>query len=220
MPLNEMLIFIGFVIGFALTPGPNMMLFLTYTFEYGRKAGWATAAGIVSAFVVHITAVVIGLSTILLAMPHMLDVLRYCGIAYLFYLAIKNLKAVPWQKAERTNKTEGLFQFYFKGLVSNLLNPGSLLLYFALIPQFVHPNNGHILQQNLILGSLQMLFSFVTNCIIILVAGYLTDSFFKNDRYQIFLRYAMSFLIMAFAVRMLFFKMNEAVEINVSMVFF
>ena len=79
MPFNELLIYILFVVGFALTPGPNMMLFLTYTFEYGRKAGWATAAGIVSAFVVHITAAVIGLSTILFAMPHILDLLRYCG---------------------------------------------------------------------------------------------------------------------------------------------
>ena len=220
MPFNELLIYILFVVGFALTPGPNMMLFLTYTFEYGRKAGWATAAGIVSAFVVHITAVVIGLSTILLAMPHMLDVLRYCGIAYLFYLAIKNLRALPWKKIEKENTTEGLFQFYFKGLVSNLLNPGSLLLYFALIPQFVQPNNGHVLQQNLLLGSLQMLLSFLTNCIIIFFAGYGADAFLKNKKYQNFVRYAMSLLIMAFAVRMLFFKMNEAVEVNVSMVFF
>jgi threonine/homoserine/homoserine lactone efflux protein len=153
-------------------------------------------------------------------MPHMLDVLRYCGIAYLFYLAIKNLRALPWKKIEKGNKTEGLFQFYFKGLVSNLLNPGSLLLYFALIPQFVQPNNGHVLQQNLLLGSLQMLLSFLTNCIIIFFAGYGADAFLKNKKYQNFVRYAMSLLIMVFAVRMLFFKMNEAVEVNVSMVFF
>ena len=220
MPFNELLIYILFVVGFALTPGPNMMLFLTYTFEYGRKAGWATAAGIVSAFVVHITAAVIGLSTILFAMPHILDLLRYCGVAYLCYLAIKNLKAVPWRKIEKTNTTEGLFQFYFKGLVSNLLNPGSLLLYFALIPQFIHPGSGHILQQNLLLGSLQMLFSFVTNCIIIFLAGYASESFFKNEKYQVFVRYAMSLLIMVFALRMLFFKMNETTVANVSTVFF
>ena len=57
MPYHELFIYILFVIGFALTPGPNMMLYLTYTFEYGRKAGWATATGVVSAFVFHICAV-------------------------------------------------------------------------------------------------------------------------------------------------------------------
>lgn len=206
MPFNELVIYIVFVTGFALTPGPNMMLFLTYTFEYGRKAGWATAAGIVSAFVVHITAIILGLTAILVAMPHALDVLRYCGIAYLFYLAIRNLKPVQWKKAEEADANQGLIQFYFKGLISNVLNPGSLFLYFSLIPQFIHPERGHFLAQNLILGGLQMLFSFITNCIIVFFAGYVTSSFFKNEKYQLWVRYVMSFLIVLFAIKMLFVK--------------
>ena len=206
MPFNELLVYIMFVIGFALTPGPNMMLYLTYTFEYGRKAGWATAIGIVSAFVVHITGVILGLTALLLAMPHALDILRYCGITYLFYLAIRNLKTVQWKKPETENETAGLQQFYFKGLIGNLLNPGSLFLYFSLIPQFIHPSRGHVLAQNLLLGGIQMLGSFITNCVIIFFAGYATNVFFKNEKYQQWVRYGMSFLIVVFAIKMLFFK--------------
>ena len=151
MPLNELLIYISVVVGFALTPGPNMMLYLTYTFEYGRKAGWATVAGIVSAFIVHITAIVLGLTALLVAMPHALDLLRYCGIAYLFYLAIRNLKRVQWKKTDTAgNNEEGLGKFYFKGMIGNLLNPGSLFLYFSILPQFIHPDRGHVLGQNLL----------------------------------------------------------------------
>lgn len=208
MPFNELVIYIAFVVGFALTPGPNMMLFLTYTFEYGRKAGWATAAGIVSAFVVHITAIILGLTAILTAMPHALDLLRYLGIGYLLYLAMRNLKKLQWKKSDDINNKEGVKQFYFKGLISNVLNPGSLFLYFSLIPQFIRPDRGHVLQQNLLLGGIQMLGSFITNCTIIFFAGYLTHSFFKNEKYQIWVRYIMSFLIVVFALRMLFFKMN------------
>lgn len=208
MPFSEIIIYIIFVVGFALTPGPNMMLLLTYTFEYGRKAGWATAAGVVSAFVFHICAVVFGLTVLLMAVPHALDVLRYCGIAYLFYLAIKNLKQVKWQKEEEANKPEGLIQFYIKGLIGNLLNPGSLLLYFSLIPQFIHPERGHFLAQNLVLGSLQMLFSFITNCAIVFFAGFATAAFFKDEKRQRWLRYVMSALIIVFAVRMFFIKVS------------
>jgi threonine/homoserine/homoserine lactone efflux protein len=208
MPFNEILIYIAFVIGFALTPGPNMMLFLTYTFEYGRKAGWATAAGIVSAFVVHITAIILGLTALLLALPHALDVLRYCGIAYLLYLAIRNLKTVKWKSLPEAGEMDSLIDFYIKGLISNLLNPGSLVLYFSLIPQFIHPERGHFLAQNLLLGALQMLFSFITNCIIIYFAGYATHTFFKNEKYQQRVRYVMSILIVLFAIRMLFIKMQ------------
>ena len=206
MPFNELLVYMTMVIGFALTPGPNMMLYLTYTFEYGRKAGWATAAGIVSSFVVHITAIVLGLTAILVAMPHALDLLRYCGIAYLFYLAIRNLKSVQWKESEQVDRSAGLRQFYFNGMIGNLLNPGSLFLYFSLIPQFIHPERGHVLGQNLFLGCLQMAGSFITNCTIIFFAGYATDTFFKNEKYQQWVRYGMSFLIVLFAVQMLFLR--------------
>jgi threonine/homoserine/homoserine lactone efflux protein len=208
MPFDELLVYIVFVVGFALTPGPNMMLYLTYTFEYGRKAGWATAAGIVSAFVVHITAIILGLTALLVAMPHALDILRYSGIAYLLYLAIRNVRTVQWKKGEEANNKDGLFQFYFKGLIGNLLNPGSLFLYFSLIPQFIHPERGHFLAQNLLLGGIQMLGSFITNCTIIFFAGYATNTFFKNEKYQQWVRYAMSFLIVVFALQMFFFKMK------------
>ena len=208
MTFNELVIYIVFVVGFALTPGPNMMLYLTYTFEYGRKAGWATTAGIVSAFVVHITAIVLGLAAILFAMPYALDVLRYCGIAYLFYLAIRNLKTVKWKAREETIEIKRFGDFYVKGFICNLLNPGSLFLYFSLLPQFIHPEKEHVLMQNLFLGGLQMLFSFITNCTIVFFAGYATNTFFKNDKYQQRLRYAMSFLIVAFAIKMFFLRMN------------
>ena len=208
MPYNELFIYILFVIGFALTPGPNMMLYLTYTFEYGRKAGWATTAGIVSAFIVHITAIVLGLTAILFAMPYALDVLRYCGIAYLFYLAIRNLKTVKWKARQETIEIKRFGDFYVKGFICNLLNSGSLFLYFSLLPQFIHPEREHVLMQNLFLGGLQMLFSFITNCTLVFFAGYATNTFFKNDKYQQWVRYAMSFLIVAFAIKMFFLRMN------------
>lgn len=208
MPLNELLTYIVFVIGFAISPGPNQMLYLTYTFEYGRKAGWATAAGIVSAFVVHLSAIILGLTALLISRPFMLDLLRYLGIAYLFFLAINNLKTRPWKKTETTMNAQGLIHFYYKGLICNLLNPGSVVLYFSLLPQFIHADRGHFLAQNLLLGGVQMGFSFLTNCTIIFFAGYATNTFFKNEKYQKRVRYVMSFLIMVLALQILFFKIK------------
>jgi threonine/homoserine/homoserine lactone efflux protein len=207
MSFNELIVYIGFVVGFALTPGPNMMLYLTYTFEYGRKAGWATAAGVVSSFVVHITAIAFGLTAILVSMPHALDVLRYCGIAYLIYLAITNLKTVKWKTGEAQNANAGLHVFYLKGFIGNLLNQGSLFLYFSVLPQFLHPERGQLLLQNIKLGLIQMCFSFITNCTIVYFAGFATETFFKNEAYQKWVRAAMSFFILLFAAKMLFMKL-------------
>jgi threonine/homoserine/homoserine lactone efflux protein len=197
------------VVGFALTPGPNMMLYLTYTFEYGRKAGWATAAGIVSSFLVHITAIVFGLTALLVSLPHALNVLRYCGIAYLIYLAITNLKTVKWKEGDVPGANTGLGVFYLKGFIGNLLNPGSLFLYFSVLPQFISPERGELLFQNIKLGCIQMVFSFITNCTIIYFAGFATGIFFKNENNQKWLRRAMSVFIMLFALQLVFFKMKQ-----------
>ena len=206
MSYNELLSYILFVVGFAITPGPNMMLYLAYTFEYGRKAGWATAAGIVSSFVIHITAIVLGLTALLVSMPHALDVLRYCGIAYLLYLAITNLKTVKWNAGHTAVTKTGLGSFYAKGFIGNLLNPGSLFLYFSILPQFIHPERGQLLFQNIKLGCIQMFFSFITNCTIVYFAGFATDTFFRNETYQKWVRFVMSAFIVLFAMKLLFFK--------------
>ena len=206
MPLTELAVYMVFVIGFALTPGPNMMLYLAHTFEYGRKAGWATVAGITSAFLFHIAATVLGLAALLMASPHALDIIRYLGIAYLIFLAWKNLKVVNWKTTGELDSTTSLARFYVSGLIGNMLNPGTALLYFSLIPQFIHPERGHILRQNLALCGRQMLGSTVTNAVIVLLAGFASEAFFKNAKYQRNIRYVMSLLIAAFAIKMLFWK--------------
>ena len=206
MPVNELLVFMVMVIGFALTPGPNMMLYLTHTFEYGRNAGWATVAGITTAFLFHVAAVVFGLTALLVKLPGALAVIRYTGIAYLLYLAWQNLKTVQWADANDTTKIKPLQHFYKRGLIGNMLNPGTVFLYFSLIPQFIHPERKNILLQNLELCGLQMLGSTVTNCSLVFLAGFATDRFFKNEKYQQNIRYIMSALIALFALKMLLWK--------------
>ncbi len=207
MSFNELLSYMTLVVVFALTPGPNMMLFLTYTFEYGRKAGWATAAGVASSFVIHITALVLGITALLVATDYALDILRYCGIAYLIYLAIKNLKTIKWKERNEETNDKRAGHFYARGFIGNLLNPGSLFLYFSLLPQFIHPEKGNVAGQNMMLGGLQMLGSFITNSTVIFFAGYATHVF-KNEKYQQRIRWVMSLLIIAFAIKMLFLKIK------------
>lgn len=207
MPYHELVIYMTFVVGFAITPGPNMMLYLAHTFEYGRKAGWATVFGITTAFLFHVTALVVGLTALLVSHPYSLEIIRYSGIAYLFYLAWKNLRTVSWTETGNGEKVLKGSHFYLKGLVGNLLNPGTLFLYFSLIPQFIRPERGHILEQNLFLCGMQMLGSTCTNCLVVFIAGLASERFFRNERYQQRIRYVMSALIVVFAIRLLFWKM-------------
>ena len=204
MSFNELLLYLAFVVGFALTPGPNMMLYLSHTFEYGRWSGWLTVAGITSSFIVHVIATVLGLTALLVAVPAALNILRYAGIAYLIYLAWANLRPVKWKPGNGNKGRKSFSQFYIKGFIGNLLNPGTVLLYFSLIPQFIHREHGHILLQNLKLCGLQILGSTVTNITVVFLAGFATDHFLKNEQYQHGVRIIMSACILAFAIKMMF----------------
>lgn len=134
-----------------------------------------------------------------------LDILRYAGIAYLLFLAWKNLKVKDWRSGSEDG-ARSLKQFYAGGLIGNLLNPGTLFLYFSLIPQFIDPAKKNFIFQNLELCGLQMLGSTVTNCLVVFLAGFVTESFFKNQKRQLWIRYTMSILIALFALKMLFLK--------------
>ncbi|MBL0133878.1 MAG: LysE family translocator [Chitinophagaceae bacterium] len=146
--LEELIPFILLVTGMAILPGPNMMLYLSHTMNYGRKAGWLTVAGITSAFIVHITATILGLTALLVAVPAAYTALKYAGIAYLLYLAWKNysVKASEIKNIEDKTSKANLF-YYLKGFIGNVLNPQTTLLYFSLVVYFAAKIAGSSVQK-------------------------------------------------------------------------
>lgn len=207
MLIQDWLPFIALVVGLALTPGPNMMLYVSHTLGYGPKAGFATVAGITSAFVVHISATILGLTALIIAMPLAYQVLRYAGIAYLFFLAYKLFRnrdfLVAGQQADHVHPA---FYYYQRGLIGNLLNPQTMILYFSLLPQFVKPERGQLWWQYLQLGLVQMAGSTLTNVAVVLLVARASSGFIQNPSYQKGIRYIMSLLLAAFAIRLLFVR--------------
>ncbi len=200
--------FILLVTGIALLPGPNMMLYVSQTIAYGRKAGWLTVAGITSAFVVHITATVLGVTALLTEAPMVFSTIQVAGAAYLVFLAYKIWKAPPVQMLnfERVEQMP-LLSFWVKGFVGNVLNPQTTILYFSLLPQFIKPEQGHFVQQNLTLGGIQMLCSTVTNVTVVYVVSKATGAINSNHRRQLIIRRIMAAILAIFALKLLWAKL-------------
>src|SRR5690606_11036002 len=71
----------------AITPGPDMTLFVSRTLSQGRAAGFASMFGALSGILVHTTLVVVGISALIVASPMAFFVLKIFGAGYLVFLA-------------------------------------------------------------------------------------------------------------------------------------
>jgi threonine/homoserine/homoserine lactone efflux protein len=85
------------------TPGPNNLMILTSGVNFGMKRSIPHLMGITLGFCFMIFCVGMGLQTMFTVFPQLETVLRYCGTAYLLWLAWKIANSGP----PSTNTGEG-----------------------------------------------------------------------------------------------------------------
>jgi threonine/homoserine/homoserine lactone efflux protein len=170
--LSKLLAFALVALGLALTPGPNMVYLISRSINQGRAAGLISLGGVALAFVLYLLCAVLGITALLLTVPLAYDALRLAGALYLLYLAWQALRPggrSPFQVRQiERDRPRKLFAM---GFLTNLLNPKAAVLYLSLLPQFITPGRGNVLQQSLALGTTQMAISLTVNAAIVLMAG-------------------------------------------------
>jgi threonine/homoserine/homoserine lactone efflux protein len=127
----------------AITPGPDMTLFLSKTVAQSRAAGFASLAGTLTGVVVHSVLVAAGLSVVLAASATAFLVLKIAGAAYLVHLAIDAIRHGSSLSVARGGRPETTRQLFMKGLTVNLLNPKVIVFFLTFLPQFVSPDDPH-----------------------------------------------------------------------------
>ncbi|MES2312056.1 MAG: LysE family translocator [Pseudomonadota bacterium] len=169
---SKLLAFALVALGLALTPGPNMVYLISRSINQGRAAGLISLGGVALAFVLYLLCAVLGITALLLTVPLAYDALRLAGALYLLYLAWQALRPggrSPFQVRQiERDRPRKLFAM---GFLTNLLNPKAAVLYLSLLPQFITPGRGNVLQQSLALGTTQMAISLTVNAAIVLMAG-------------------------------------------------
>lgn len=159
-------------LGMVLTPGPNMVYLTSRTISQGRMAGVISLGGVALGFVCYLVASALGLSALFKAVPVTYNMVRIGGALYLAYLAWNMLRPgglSPFEARELAPHSPR--RLFTMGLVTNLLNPKIVLMYSALIPQFIDPSAGTTLEQFIQLGLVQIVIAVTINCIIVLAAS-------------------------------------------------
>lgn len=140
MALHTWLIYLGAVIGLALTPGPNGLLALSHGARYGhRRALWTVSGGVLG-FVLLMALSMFGLAALLLASVDALILLKWLGGAYLIWLGVQLWRAPPLHLAALAPTAARRGPLLFRqGLLAAVSNPKVILFYAAFLPQFLDP---------------------------------------------------------------------------------
>lgn len=161
MLLKTWWLYVTAVFLISATPGPNMLHVMTQSIQYGHRRALATMAGLMSAVLLCLVASALGLGAVLKASPHLFDVLRYAGVAYLVWLGIKAWRAPVGPVAEgavpRDRSGRALF---LTGLLTGLSNPKLIIFAAALFPQFIDPSRPFGAQLAILVASFVVIESF------------------------------------------------------------
>ncbi|MBX7151229.1 LysE family translocator [bacterium] len=120
----------------ALSPGPAVFLILGQGMKYGVRASMLGAIGIEVVNTSYFILSALGMSAVLAANPLVFTILKWAGIAYLFYTGIRTLASakagniIP--KASPTGS-----RFLVDGIVTQAANPKAIIYFSAMLPQFV-----------------------------------------------------------------------------------
>jgi len=188
-------------LGMVLTPGPNMMYLVSRSLTQGRRAGIVSLGGVFIGFLVYLTAANLGLSVLFVHVPEAYWTVKLAGACYLGWLAVKVLRGGSVFEA-RELPIDSPRRLFTMGLLTNLLNPKAAIMYLSLIPQFVRPDQGHVLAQGFLLGGVQILVSLTVNLVLIAAAGTIAIFLAERPAWLRTQRWLMGTMLGALAVRL------------------
>ena len=144
-PLNYILFF-QIVIFLFITPGTPRIVIISHSMNYGVKKCIWTALGDVSANIIQGTLVIFVLGSFFLENSNFLNVLKWIGIIYLFYLAYDVYKSKPKDPNAKEISERSIFSFYRDGFLVAGTSPKAWAFFPLIFPQFIDFNANYVAQ--------------------------------------------------------------------------
>ncbi len=128
MTLELALIWVAWVVAGG-SPGPATMGIAATSMQLGRKSGLIFALGILFGSASWGIAAALGMGAIMLANAWLFSVIKYIGAAYLFYLAVKALRAAFLNNDMmlKPQTAAGQTALFWKAALIHITNPKAIL---------------------------------------------------------------------------------------------
>jgi threonine/homoserine/homoserine lactone efflux protein len=170
------------------SPGTGVLYTLAVALAQGSRASVAAAFGCTLGILPQMVGAMLGLAAILHTSALAFAALKWCGVAYLLYMAWQALRetgalalqAEPSQKSDR--------RVIVTAVLINILNPKLSIFFYAFLPQFIAIDEPHPVARLLELSGAFMLMTFVVFAIYGLFAAAVRDRVISRPKVLVWLR--------------------------------
>jgi threonine/homoserine/homoserine lactone efflux protein len=165
----------------AIVPGPAVTYIVAQSVDKGRGAGLASALGVWTGGLVHVTAATVGLSAVIASSATAFTTVKLVGAAYLVYVGVRRILSKdddPDVEPEDAPRRK----LYAQGVVVNVLNPKTALFFVAFLPQFVDRDHGSVAAQVALLGLVFSVIALASDSLYALAADLLAGKLRRSGR--------------------------------------
>lgn len=136
----------------VLIPGTGVVFTVSTGLFSGARASLYAALGCTLGIVPHLLASLVGLAAVMHISALVFQVLKYAGVAYLFYLAWSAWNDRGPTRFDQAGTKAGASAIVTRAFMLNILNPKLTLFFLAFMPQFVSLEVGSPVVQMLVLS--------------------------------------------------------------------
>ncbi len=144
-----------------LLPGTGVLYTLAYGLGKGWRASILAAIGCTLGILPHIAASIAGLAALLHTSALAFQVVKYLGVAYLFYMAWGVLRDGGAMEISEKRASVSSARIVTNGFLLNILNPKLSLFFLAFLPQFIPAGIANATIYMLGLAAIFMLLTFI-----------------------------------------------------------
>jgi len=138
----------------SLSPGAGAIASMSSGLQYGFLRGYWNAIGLQLGLALQIAIVAAGVGAILATSAMAFSAIKWFGVVYLVYLAVRQWRALPSDlSADSAELPLGRpLTMVLRGFLVNDSNPKAIVFMLAVLPQFIDPH-APLVQQYLVMGA-------------------------------------------------------------------
>jgi threonine/homoserine/homoserine lactone efflux protein len=155
LPTAHLPAFLLTVYVLILIPGPSVLFVVSRGVALGRRAALATVLGNTAGMALVLILVVAGIGSALASSDAVFTGLKLVGAAYLVVLGVRSIrdrKALAGVLTNAAAAPRSTPRIVREGFVVGVTNPKALIIFTAVLPQFIDRSQGHQTLQLATLG--------------------------------------------------------------------